>query len=464
MDKLNLFAYGWLNPILAFATSTLGCLLAILLAIKARGHAGRGRLLASATVALGGIGVFQAHLLAILGFGLRDGSVHYALLTMLVSLGAAVVPVAGGLFLVSLDRPGAEPLTTASALIGIGVTAGHYVAVNGVRGTGYLYYEPVRFIGSVAIAMLAGMATMWFIVSARGLRSAVLGALIAGAGICGMHYAAMSTLRAQPSLLVAVNGSEKTAGLPPMALIGPAVLLGVAATSMLWYFTVGTSTVREMKAIFENSEHPVEIEPWLIEEVTRRVALGYGTPDSPLVPNGAAAHATTAGDITPNVTTRAITAPGITADDTGRGISVKGFTAREATANGASPNGATANGTTANGASPNGATANGTTANGASPNGATANGTTAPRGIPRNDTERRITARDAPAHRATRTLRARSAPAMSPVVAPVAPVCGEPRVPAVESSPPNAGPTKWPAGPDRYPPGYTCRNRNNRHA
>jgi hypothetical protein len=359
--------------------------------------------------------------------------VHYALLTMLVSLGAAMVPIGGGLFLVSLDRPGAEPLMTASTLFGIGVTAGHYVAVNGVRGTGYLYYEPVRFIGSVAIAMLAGMATMWFIVSARGLRSAVLGALVAGAGICGMHYAAMSTLRAQPSLLVAVNGSEKTAGLPPMALIGPAVLLGVAATSLLWYFTVGTSTVREMKAIFEDSEHPVEIEPWLIEEVTRRVALGYGSADSPLVPDDATAHATTAGDITPSVTTQAITATGITADNTGRGISVKGFTAREATANGASPNGATAY------------------------------GTTAPRDIPRNDTERRITARDAPAHRATRTLR-RSAPTMAPVAAPLEPVCGEPRVPAVESSPPNAGPAKWPTGPDRYPPGYTCRNRNNRHA
>jgi NO-binding membrane sensor protein with MHYT domain len=431
MDKLNLFAYGWINPTLALATSTLGCLLAILLAIKARGRAGRerGRLVVYATVALGGIGVFEAHFLAILGFGLRDGSVHYALLTMLVSLGAAMVPIGAGLFLVSLDRPGAEPLMTASALIGIGVTAGHYVAVNGVRGTGYLYYEPVRFIGSVAIAMLAGMATMWFIVSARGLRSAVLGALIAGAGICGMHYAAMSTLGAQPSLLVAVNGSERASGLPPMALIGPAVLLGVGAISMLWYFTVGTSTVREMKAFFENSEHPVEIEPWLIEEVTKRVALGYATPDSPLVPNGAAAHATTAGDIIPNVTTQAITAPGITADDTGRGISVKGFTAREATANRATVNGATVIGD-----------------------------------IPRNDNERRITARDAPAHRATRTLRARSTPAMSPIVAPVPPVCGEPRVPAVESPPANAGPAKWPAGPDRYPPGYTCRNRNNRHA
>jgi NO-binding membrane sensor protein with MHYT domain len=421
MNDLNLFAYGWINPILAFATSTLGCLLAIMLAIKARGRAGRGRgrLLVYATLALGGIGVFQAHLLAILGFGLRGGSVHYHLLTMLVSLGVAMVPVGAGLFLISLDRPGTEPLMTASILIGIGVAAGHCVAINGMRGTGYLYYEPVRFIGSVAVAMLAGMATMWFIVSARGLRSAVLGASIAGAGICGMHYAAMSTLRAEPSPLVAVDGSEQTAGLPPMALIGPAVLLGAAVTIMLWYFTVGTSTVREVKAIFEDSEHPVEIDPWLIEEVTRRVTLG--TPDSPLVPNGAGAHTTTAGDITPNGTTQAITAA--PADDTGRGIAVKGATAHRATANRG-----------------------------------TANGATAPRGIPRNDTERRITARDAPAHRAPGALRTRSAPA------PVAPVCGEPRVPAVESSPPNAGPAKWPAGPDRYPPGYTCSNRNNRHA
>ena len=43
---------------------------------------------------------------------------------MLVSLGVAMVPVGAGLFLISLDRPGAEPLMTASSLIGIGVAAG----------------------------------------------------------------------------------------------------------------------------------------------------------------------------------------------------------------------------------------------------------------------------------------------------------------------------------------------------
>ena len=274
---MNLFTYGWINPVLAFVMSTLGCLLAIVLAIKARGRArrGRGRLLVYATVALGGIGVFQADLLALLGFGTGGAVVRYHSWTLLTGLGVAIVTVGAALSLVCFGQPGTLRLAAAGSLIGAGTAATHYVAVTGMRGAGYLYYEPIRFVGSVAIAMLAGCATLWFVLSLRRLRAAVLAASVAGASICGMHYTALSGLRTQPGLLVAVDGSQPVLGPPPVVLMGPAVLLGAAVTAMLWFFTVGASTVHDLRAIFEHPENSVEIEPWMIAEVTRRVGVGY---------------------------------------------------------------------------------------------------------------------------------------------------------------------------------------------
>ena len=295
MSQTDLSTSGWINPVLAFAMATLGCLLAFMLTIKARARPrrGRGRLLGYATVALGGIGIFQTHILAILGFGLRGAAVRYDLLTMLESLGTVIVAVGAGLLLVSVGRrPTTMRLATAATLIGAGMAAAHHVAVSGMRAAGYLYYEPVRFAGSIAIAVLAGCAVCWFLVSLPGLRAAILAASVSGAAICGMHYTAMSAVRGEPGPLLAVNGSEPITGFPPMVLLGPAVLLGAAGIAMLWFFTVGTSTVDDLNAIFEDPEHSVEIEPWIIEEITTRIALGYRPPASLSAGGGATAKGT----------------------------------------------------------------------------------------------------------------------------------------------------------------------------
>jgi NO-binding membrane sensor protein with MHYT domain len=273
---VDLFSYGWINPVVAFIMSTLGTLLAILLTIKARARAGRGRgrLLVYASVALGAVGVFQAQLLALLGFGLTGAMPRYHSLTLLVSLGGAIVVVGAGVWLVSLGRPGSVRLTSASVVIGAGIAATDYVDIHALRGTGDLYYEPMRLIVSAAIAVLIGCATVWFIVSIRGLRAAMLAAPIIGAAICGMHYMAASAVRVEPGLLRAVDGAQPSSGLLPMLLLGPVILGGVAFTGMLWYFTVGASTVDDLRGVFDDPGHSMEIEPWMIAEVTRRIASG----------------------------------------------------------------------------------------------------------------------------------------------------------------------------------------------
>jgi NO-binding membrane sensor protein with MHYT domain len=273
----NSFTYGWMNPALAFALSTLGCLLAILLSVKVRARPGRGRgrLLVYATIALGGVGVFQAQLLAVLGFGISGTTLRYQPLTLLAGFGVATVAVGAGISLVSFGHPGSLRLAITSALIGTSVAGTDYVAIHGIRGAGDLYYEPNRLIGSAALGMLTGCAIVWFIVSVQGLRSAFLAATLAGASICATHYTAMSAVATQPGPLAAVDGSQPVTGYAPVVLLIPAVLLGAAVTAMLWFFSVGTSTVYDLRAIFQDPDNSVEIEPWMIAEVIRRVSSDY---------------------------------------------------------------------------------------------------------------------------------------------------------------------------------------------
>jgi NO-binding membrane sensor protein with MHYT domain len=407
VSQIDLSTSGWINPVLAFAMATLGCLLAVMLAIKARARPrrGRGRLLGYATVALGGIGIFQSHILAILGFGLRGAAVRYDLLTMLESLGTAIVAVGGGLLLVSVGRRTTMRLATAATLIGAGMAAAHHVAVSGMRAAGYLYYEPVRFAGSIAIAVLAGCAVCWFLVSLRGLRAAILAASVSGAAICGMHYTAMSAVRGEPGPLLAVDGSDPITGFPPMVLLGPALLLGAAVIAMLWFFTVGASTVDDLNNIFEDPEHSVEIEPWLIEEIATRIALGYCPPVS-LRAGG-------------DATAKGVIAPGAAARDP----ATYATPARNTATYGTARNRSATRGSTA------GEITRGTARHRMVKSSNTAKGTAVP-----------------PTHAARRRSTSASVPAQ--------------RRPAVESCAPNAGP----ATPGRYPPGYTHRYRNHRHA
>jgi NO-binding membrane sensor protein with MHYT domain len=324
VTEVNLFTYGWVIPALAFVMATSGFLLAIVLVKKARGRAGRsrGRLLGYATVALGGIGIFQTHFLALLGFSAKGVTLRYHPLTLLEGLGVAILAVGAGLCLAGFGRSGPTRLVSATTLIGAGAAAAHHICVSGMRGAGDLYYEPTQLVGSAVIGVLvAGLITR-LILFPRGMRSAVVAASIAGAGMCGMHYLAITALRAQPGPLVAVDATLPAAGLTPMVLTGPAVLLGAAVTAMLWYFTLGASTVDDLRAIFEHPEDSVEIEPWLIAEVTRRVALDYYPPsagmrigDDPTAP-GSAASRVTANEAAPPNPSFAVTAPVAIADRT----------------------------------------------------------------------------------------------------------------------------------------------------
>jgi hypothetical protein len=77
------------------------------------------------------------------------------------------------------------------------------------------------------------------------------------------------------------HSTSAVPGLSAVTFMAPLILGGCTVAVMLAYFTIGSSTMRELRAIYDPHEREQEtIEPWLIEEVTARVV--NGTTISPL--------------------------------------------------------------------------------------------------------------------------------------------------------------------------------------
>ncbi len=277
MTVVNHFSFGWSTPALSYLMSVVGCLLGFMLASKARRYTGyrRTRLLIYATVALGGIGIWQSQVIALLGVSLPAAVVRFDPRTLGLSLAVALVDVGTGLFLVARGQLRAARLLIAGLVIGLGAAATSYTVLVALRMSADVTYDPARFGTTVVLCMLLAPFALWSIAALRGLVSTVVAALTLGLVVCGIHYGGQWAM--------VVHFRQSTADVPGLSattLIAPLMLGGFTVTVMLAYFTIGSSTMRELRAIYSPHENSEPIEPRLIEEVTQRVV--NGTTISPL--------------------------------------------------------------------------------------------------------------------------------------------------------------------------------------
>jgi len=285
LTEVHHFAHGWLNPALAYLMAVLGCLVGLLHTTKARARPGRRRvrMLLYATLAIGMTGVWEMHFIAMLGFEVPGSALRYDETLLAASLGLAVAVVGVGLFIAGYGDLRGWRLLGSGVLIGLGIAAMHYTGMAAVRLGGSVAYEPIRFVASILVAIVAATTALWFVSALRGLAATVLAAMVMGAAISGMHYTAMSAVQVRLGL-----DHPAITGVDPMLLVAPIVLLGGAAISMLAFFTFGASTVRDLRLIYEASGELSEpIEPWLIEEVLARTsrppaALPAGSSNAPV--------------------------------------------------------------------------------------------------------------------------------------------------------------------------------------
>jgi NO-binding membrane sensor protein with MHYT domain len=233
------FAYGWVNPGLAYVLSFMGSLLGLVLTARARECEGlsRARWLLLAAVSIGGTAIWLMHFMAMVGFDVPDSVVRYDVPMTALSLVIAVVIVAFGLFTVGFGRPSIIKIVTGGMFTGLGVAAMHYTGMAAMRVGGVVSFDRTLVVLSVVIAVVASTVALWFAVVIRGASATIGAALLMGVAVCSMHYTAMAAVRVRTVLL-----DSPVAGVGPFELLMPISVLACVVIAALAYSTLGVTT------------------------------------------------------------------------------------------------------------------------------------------------------------------------------------------------------------------------------
>jgi NO-binding membrane sensor protein with MHYT domain len=247
MVHINNFTYGALNPVLAYVTSCIGCFIGLRCTSRARASQGRARAswLVIAALAIGIMGIWVMHFIAMLGFTIPGQSIRYSVPVTILSMLIAVAVVGIGLFIVGYSSGGPGPLLLGGLAIGGGVASMHYIGMAAIRAQDTLTYTPVLVAVSVVIAVIAGTAALWAALRLDSAWSAFVASMVMGVAVSGMHYTGMAALRvhATPGLAVTAPASASAE-----AFLLP-LILGICCTGFIFSAVIALSpTAAEMHA------------------------------------------------------------------------------------------------------------------------------------------------------------------------------------------------------------------------
>lgn len=190
---------------------------------RAEGPA-RGFWRLGAALVLGG-GVWSMHFVAMLAYRTPFQVVYEPGLTILSGV-IAMTGVAMGLQLLA-DRVTLARLLGGGGLVGISVAVMHYMGMEAMRLPGEVYYRPVLFALSVAIAMAAATTALWLAVTLRTATQRGVASVAMAAAICGMHFTAMAgtVIVAGPGVAPAGGEQLVSGALLSAAIVAAAVLI-----------------------------------------------------------------------------------------------------------------------------------------------------------------------------------------------------------------------------------------------
>jgi NO-binding membrane sensor protein with MHYT domain len=216
LDSVHNFSYGVLNPGLAFAMSCLGSFLGLRCVILSRAYEGaaKARWLILASVAIGAVGIWSMHFIAMLGFTIPGEPIRYNVLETVASMLLAVAVVGAGLFIVGFGHGHLSRLLLGGVIIGVGVAGMHYLGMAAMSMTGTMSYRLPLVALSVLIAIVAGTAALWIGTWIRGIAATIGATVVMGIAVTGMHYTGMAALQVKGGIMpsVGIDGVAAVSG------------------------------------------------------------------------------------------------------------------------------------------------------------------------------------------------------------------------------------------------------------
>lgn len=255
MDVVHNFSYGLLNPALGYAMSCLGSFLGLRCVILARAYEGaaRARWLALAAIAIGAVGIWTMHFIAMLGFTAPGMQILYNVPLTVGSMLLAVAVVGVGLFVVGFGDGRLSRLAAGGFIVGVGVAGMHYLGMEAMVMPGSMSYDLPLVLLSVVIAVVAGTAALWIGTWVRGVSATIAAALVMGIAVTGMHYTGMAALRVTggsvPSMAMRQGAEIATgSGATAASFLVPLLLAISLATFLLTLMISVTPNEDEIRA------------------------------------------------------------------------------------------------------------------------------------------------------------------------------------------------------------------------
>ena len=193
----------------SYLTSVAGSFVALLLAnlaCRLREGAQIAVVSFAAAVALGGVGIWTMHFIAMLGWQV-DMPVGYSILPTVNSAVVAVLVVWAGLLAVRSRSVGLFRLVAAGVMVGLGVAGMHYMGMSAIQMQAVISYDPTLLAASIGVAIAAATVALWLVTRLNRVWQMFAAALVMGIAVCGMHYVGMLATMVTPdaSLAAVVN-------------------------------------------------------------------------------------------------------------------------------------------------------------------------------------------------------------------------------------------------------------------
>ncbi|GAB3625651.1 signal protein [Pandoraea terrae] len=184
--------YGAFLVVLSFIISALGAYVALVSAAHIRGEGGRVHVgyLVVAAIALGGVGIWGMHFIG-MAAQRTPFVVSYSLWPTLGSLALAIVVSGFALWYVGRSPFNAFYCLVGGVLGGLGVTGMHYLGMSAVRTQAYFTWDAGLIALSAVIAMVAAAVALWLAFNLRTSMQRGLASLVMAGAVCGMHYTGM---------------------------------------------------------------------------------------------------------------------------------------------------------------------------------------------------------------------------------------------------------------------------------
>ncbi|MGK6306171.1 MHYT domain-containing protein [Variovorax sp. DT-64] len=217
---------------LSYVISFFGSLVALLCTDKMVRRDGTLDLsmLACGAVALGGIGIWSMHFIGMVAYRLPVAVAYDVPLTAL-SLVAAIVISGIALYLAGGKRFTRGGWLAGSLVAGIGVCVMHYIGMFAMNMRASMEFDLAIVAASVAIAIGAAAAALWLAFNLTELAHQFIAAAVMGGAVCAMHYTGMMA-----ATMVCTSAAEPSSYLVRDGNLGLAVF-NTASVALIFIFS-----------------------------------------------------------------------------------------------------------------------------------------------------------------------------------------------------------------------------------